>query len=198
MKRKKKSESSTYLAIAVVAVLLILLIPLALSPRNSKDAKAARISGALDKHAEAVLKDDVDSQSAISSNNGNGSLIAGNVPGQPANLQSILKNGRTSYVYFHSDGCDSCMQMQSCVRIAASKRKDLDFIKIDIDRPSGEREQEIDFHSPVAEQFGIDVVPSFKLYDGKRLIAAGKEAKAMFKTIYNEVHQAMSSREIKH
>lgn len=105
-------------------------------------------------------------------------------PGAQVNADDFMVAGKENIFYFHSDKCDPCTQMTPFLERLAEKRKDISIKVIDIDRPDAE---EIDFESPVAEQYDIHVVPQFRIYDSRQMLSAtGDDAKQKIKHMMQE------------
>lgn len=105
-------------------------------------------------------------------------------PGERLELSSIAVKGKTTLCEFYSDNCPPCKQMEPVLEFLASRRPDLAIRRVNIDRPG---QQQIDFHSPLAEQWRVESVPSFCVYDDQaKLVAQGDEAKDQVKTWYSQ------------
>jgi hypothetical protein len=100
-------------------------------------------------------------------------------PGEAINVDTAITLTRTTVLYFHSDKCPYCRQMDPPVEQLSRRRPDLGFHTVYIDRPGS---GDIDFESPAALQFDIHSVPQFRIYDARGAVAAsGPQAKAQVK-----------------
>jgi len=84
-------------------------------------------------------------------------------PGQPLDVKSVLRPGRTNIVDFYSKYCPPCMRISPLLEELGKKRADLNVVKVDINRPGITG---IDWKSPLAGQYGLQSIPHFKIYDG--------------------------------
>ncbi|MGE0487826.1 MAG: thioredoxin family protein [Vulcanimicrobiota bacterium] len=97
--------------------------------------------------------------------------------GEVINLKPHLVGGKTNIIDFYSDYCPPCRAVAPYLEKLAAKDPDVVVGKVDINRPG---HRGIDWKSPVAEQFGLQSVPHFKVYDGTgKLVAEGDEARQM-------------------
>lgn len=95
-------------------------------------------------------------------------------PGQELNLKTQLRPGRTNIVDFFSKYCPPCMRISPLLEDLGRKRRDLQIVKLDINRPGIVG---IDWQSPLARQFSLASIPHFKIYDGKgNLVKEGDPA----------------------
>lgn len=94
--------------------------------------------------------------------------------GERVNLEDYLTPGKTTLVDFYSEYCGPCRQIAPYIEKLVQKREDLMAVKVDINRPETKG---IDWKSPVAQQYGLQSIPHFKIYgpDGK-LVAEGDAA----------------------
>lgn len=86
--------------------------------------------------------------------------------GQPIKLADYLVPGKTVVFDFYSDYCGPCVQVAPMLEKLHQSRADVVVVKVDINRPGTKG---IDWKSPVAQQFGLQSIPHFKVYgpDGK-------------------------------
>ena len=98
--------------------------------------------------------------------------------GEPIKLTDYLVAGKTTVFDFHSDYCGPCVQMSPMLEKLHQGRDDIIVVKVDINRPGTKG---IDWRSPVAQQFGLNSIPHFKVYgpDGKLMAEdKGRDQKA--------------------
>lgn len=180
-KKKQKSKKQQEQSVAIAVGLLCFLIAGAsiMFMLKNKSHEAGKKDNSIEQ--QDTLSTSSSREPSGSSTNENGRLLRCNADGQSFNLSSTFQSGKQNIFYFHSKGCPACRQMEPLVRKLASARPDLAVFLVDIDRRDSE--EEIDFHSPVANQFNLDRVPYFKIYDGTShlVVAKGSEAKQMVK-----------------
>jgi len=98
---------------------------------------------------------------------------AGN-PGQTLEVKSLSVKGKTTVIDFYSPFCPPCVQLAPIMAQLAAKRPDLAIKKVNINRPGV---QGIDWRSPLAQQYQIQQVPYFMIFDPQgQLVAQGREA----------------------
>jgi thiol-disulfide isomerase/thioredoxin len=97
--------------------------------------------------------------------------------GQPINLSDYLVPGKTTIFDFHSEYCGPCREIAPKMEKLHETHGDVAVVDIDINRPDVKG---IDWTSPVAQQYGLQSIPHFKIYgpDGK-LKAEGDDAYQM-------------------
>ena len=97
--------------------------------------------------------------------------------GAEVTITDYLVPGKTVIFDFTSEYCPPCRMVSPKLDKLHATREDIVVVKVDINRPEHKR---IDWQSPVARQYALNSVPSFKVYgpDGK-LVAEGKEASEM-------------------
>lgn len=91
--------------------------------------------------------------------------------GEQINLAEHLVPGKTVIVAFYSEfspgcPCERCHRLGNPLEALAAARDDVAVVMVDINRPGVTR---IDWNSPVAMQFSLRSLPSFKVFgpDGK-------------------------------
>ncbi|TSA13336.1 MAG: thioredoxin [Deltaproteobacteria bacterium] len=95
-------------------------------------------------------------------------------PGQTLEVRSLLAQGKTTLIDFYSPFCPPCVQLAPIMARLAAKRPDLAIKKVNINRPEV---KEIDWRSPLAQQYQIRQVPYFMVFSPKgQLVAQGREA----------------------
>lgn len=95
-------------------------------------------------------------------------------PGVPFDLAPHLVAGQITLVDFYSEFCPPCVRIAPALEKLAAARPDLVVRKLDINRPGV---QGIDWGSPLAQQYGLNSIPHFKIYDAQgKLIAEGEAA----------------------
>lgn len=170
-KKKRKTKTSCSEIIAIVSVIVVcticLIVLFAASSKKSKSSKTMEASS-----GSAYKK---------------GTLIDANGPGEPVNLESLLPENGTSILYFHSNYCPHCLTFLRLLNMLAVRKPELLIFKIELDRPGA---KDIDFHSPVGEEFDVHSVPRFIVYEGKKERARDAEAKQMVKNWMIETNVA--------
>lgn len=94
--------------------------------------------------------------------------------GQPVKLADYAVAGKTTIFDFMSPYCPPCRALEPALHKLTQDRKDVVVIEVDINRPgvSG-----IDWSSPLARQYSIELTPQFKVYGpDKKLKSEGDEA----------------------
>ena len=95
-------------------------------------------------------------------------------PGAEFAIESHLQRGKINIVDFYSDHCPPCRQISPLLKKLEKKRTDLVVLKVDIDRKGA---GSIDWLSPLARQYDLQSVPSFRIYDPEgNLTKQGQEA----------------------
>jgi thiol-disulfide isomerase/thioredoxin len=86
--------------------------------------------------------------------------------GQAVNLADYLVPGKTTIFDFTSKYCGPCQAYNEPLLALHQQRADVAVVKVDINRPDVKG---IDWKSPVAQEFGMNSIPHFKIYgpDGK-------------------------------
>jgi thiol-disulfide isomerase/thioredoxin len=105
-----------------------------------------------------------------------GSVVAANAghDGETLEAKSLPVKGKTTLIDFYSPFCPPCMRLAPVMEKLATKRRDLAIKKVNINRPGI---QGIDWHSPLAQQYGIRMVPYFMIFSPTgKLVAEGKGA----------------------
>ncbi len=94
--------------------------------------------------------------------------------GEEIELTDYLVPGQNVIFDFYSKYCGPCMQIAPAIEEIATGRDDVVLVKVDINRPGVEA---IDWESPVAQQFGLQGIPHFKIYGPEgQLKAEGRDA----------------------
>jgi thiol-disulfide isomerase/thioredoxin len=97
--------------------------------------------------------------------------------GEKVDILEHLVEGKTVIFDFTSHFCPPCEAIAPYLHKLHAKRDDIVVVEVDINR---EGVRGIDWQSPVAQQYGMNSIPHFKVYgpDGK-LVAEGTEARAL-------------------
>jgi thiol-disulfide isomerase/thioredoxin len=91
-------------------------------------------------------------------------------------LQTLPVKGKITLVDCYSPYCPPCLRLAPLMEELAQKRRDLEIIKLNINRP--EVLGRIDWQSPLAKQLGLRSIPHFLIFDPQgRLTAQGFEAR---------------------
>jgi thiol-disulfide isomerase/thioredoxin len=95
-------------------------------------------------------------------------------PGAEFNVESYLQKGKTNIVDFYSEYCPPCRKISPLLKKLDQQRQDLVVLPIDINRKGVKG---IDFLSPLAQQYKLNSVPHFQIYDvDGKLGKEGQEA----------------------
>lgn len=90
-----------------------------------------------------------------------------NLPGSRVDLKPRLVAGKTNVIHFYADWCPACQKWKPTLDAINARFPDMTVLFVNIDG----------FDSPVAKQYGITSVPTFRIVDGRgRLVAHGKKA----------------------
>ena len=101
-------------------------------------------------------------------------------PGQPIDVKPYAVPGKTTVFDFNSPYCGPCRRMAAELEKIVKRRHDIVVRSILIDRPGSKG---IDFGSPIAEQYKLQGIPYFIIYDGKgKQVADGDKAYEMILT----------------
>jgi len=95
--------------------------------------------------------------------------------GEEVNIKEHLTTGKTTLVDFYSEYCPGCMMLAPELDKLVTKRSDIAVVKVDVNRP--DVQGQIDWDSPVVQQYAIDSLPHLVIFDpeGKQ-IASGEQA----------------------
>ena len=105
-------------------------------------------------------------------------------PGQTLDVKSLLVQGKTTLIDFHSPFCPPCVQLAPIMAKLAAKRPDLAIKKVNINRP---QVNGIDWQSPLAQQYQIRQVPYFMIFSPQgQLVAQGRDASETVQRWLNE------------
>lgn len=108
----------------------------------------------------------------------------GGAPGENADLAAFVVRGKTTLYEFYSPRCEHSQKMAPVMEYLAAHRGDLAIRLVDIDRPEA---TEVDFDSPIAEQYEVSATPSFRIYDAEgALVASGSAAKDLVRQWYQD------------
>jgi len=95
--------------------------------------------------------------------------------GQPVNLTDFIVTGKITLFEFTSEYCPPCRAFAEVLLQLHQQSADLAVVKVDINRPEVHK---IDWQSPVAQQYGLQSIPFFKIVGPNgQLIAEGKPAR---------------------
>ncbi len=104
-------------------------------------------------------------------------------PGERFDLEAALPKTGTVLVEYYSLNCPPCLQMAPLLERLAQTKPELAIRKVNIDRKGAAG---IDFQSPVAQQYGIDSVPRFAVYENGAKKMEGPAAKDQVRTWMRE------------
>lgn len=97
--------------------------------------------------------------------------------GQEVNIQDYVVAGKTTIFDFTSEYCPPCRAIAPHLRKLHAGRADIVVVEVDINRPGVHG---IDWGSPVAQQYGMNSIPAFKVYGPNgQLQAEGNEARSL-------------------
>ena len=97
--------------------------------------------------------------------------------GERVEIKDHLVPGKITVFDFTSNYCPPCRQIAPMLDELHARRDDLAVVKVDINRP---QTKGIDWRSPVAEQYSLESVPHFKVFDAQgKLMAEGDAAAEM-------------------
>lgn len=95
-------------------------------------------------------------------------------PGHTLDLQSLAVTGKTTLIDIYSPFCPPCLALAPLIEKLAANRPDLAIKRVNINR---QEVQEIDWRSPLAQQYKIRQVPYFMIFDPQgQLVAEGQGA----------------------
>ncbi|MEO6873233.1 MAG: thioredoxin family protein [Opitutaceae bacterium] len=105
--------------------------------------------------------------------------------GQQVDIKAYLSTGRTTIFDFTSEYCPPCRAIAPYLHKLHATRPDIAVVEVDINRPGV---QGIDWASPVAQQYGLQSIPHFKVFgpDG-RLQAEGQEASVLVRQMLQKL-----------
>jgi thiol-disulfide isomerase/thioredoxin len=105
-----------------------------------------------------------------------------NEPGRRVDLQPRLVGGKTNVIHFYADWCPACQKWKPTLDAVNARFPDMTVLFVNID----------DFDSPVAKQYGITAVPTFRIVDRRgRQVANGKKAEHWLR---QEINRRIRSR----
>lgn len=97
--------------------------------------------------------------------------------GQEVSLADFVVTGKTTIFDFTSEYCGPCRGYSEPLFLLHQQRPDIAVVKVDINRPEMHK---IDWSSPVAQQYRMQSIPHFKIYDpAGKLIAEGNAARKL-------------------
>ena len=82
--------------------------------------------------------------------------------GEPLEVASLAAPGQTTLIEFYSPYCPPCLQLAPLLEQLAQKKAGLAIKKVNINRPEVKG---IDWHSPLAKQYGLRSVPYFLIFN---------------------------------
>jgi thiol-disulfide isomerase/thioredoxin len=95
-------------------------------------------------------------------------------PGAEFDVESYLQKGKINIVDFYSDYCPPCRKISPLLKKLDQQRQDLVVLAVDINRKGVKG---IDWLSPLAQQYKLNSVPHFQIYDAAgNLTKEGQEA----------------------
>jgi thiol-disulfide isomerase/thioredoxin len=98
--------------------------------------------------------------------------------GEEVTLSDYFVPGKTMVFDFYSEFCGPCRQLAPYLAKLHAARSDIAVVKIDINRP--DHNSGIDWTSPVARQFGLQLIPHLMIVgpDGKTIADDGETSDA--------------------
>jgi thiol-disulfide isomerase/thioredoxin len=141
--------------------------------------------GASQSGAEAVAAESPQAQEAPAGDNT--AMAAGEVAeasqgdepivlsqGEEIDVTDYLDKGKITIFDFYSEYCPPCKRIAPYLLKLHQERDDITVVKVDINRPGV---RGIDWRSPVAQQYHLQSIPHFQIYDAQgRLLAEGQQA----------------------
>ena len=95
--------------------------------------------------------------------------------GQRINIQDYAVQGKTTIFDFTSEFCPPCKAIAPALHKLHADRSDIVVVEVDLNR-SGVKG--IDWQSPLAQQYGMDSIPAFKVFGPNgQLKAEGNSAR---------------------
>ena len=95
-------------------------------------------------------------------------------PGAEFDVESYLQKGKTNIIDFYSDYCPPCRKISPLLKKLDKQRQDLVVLAVDINRKGVKG---IDWLSPLAQQYKLNSVPHFLIYDADgKLTQEGQDA----------------------
>lgn len=83
-------------------------------------------------------------------------------PGMSYDLSSAPVKGKTTIIDFYSEFCGPCVRLAPLLEQLDQKRSDIVVYKLNINRAGVKG---IDWRSPLAQQYKLNSVPAFYIYD---------------------------------
>jgi thiol-disulfide isomerase/thioredoxin len=94
--------------------------------------------------------------------------------GETLDLKALVVEGKTTLIDFYSPFCPPCVQLAPILDQLAAKRPDLSIRKVNVNRPGVNN---IDWRSPLAQQYEIRRLPYFMIFSPQgKLLAQGDAA----------------------
>lgn len=114
-------------------------------------------------------------------------------PGERLDVAALAVPGKTTLIEFTSGHCPACLEMASVMDFLSRYQEGLAIRQVEIDRPQASG---IDFESPLAQQWELDAVPAFLVYDEKgQLSHRGSEAKDLVREWYGQAQMARNAQD---
>jgi len=97
--------------------------------------------------------------------------------GQTIVLKDYLVPDKTTIFDFYSEYCPPCRALSPLLEQLHKERADIAVVKVDINRPSVVG---IDWDSPVAREFGLDLIPHLEVYSPSGVLQSqGDDARTL-------------------
>lgn len=101
-----------------------------------------------------------------------------NKPGEAVDIRKKLVPGKTNIVMFSAPWCPACVKAEPQIEQLMKEKPDHVTLKVDID----------DGESAVARQYGVTMIPCYKIFDEKgALVSEGEEARTRVKSMLSQL-----------
>ncbi|MBN9419424.1 MAG: DUF953 domain-containing protein [Candidatus Eremiobacteraeota bacterium] len=101
-----------------------------------------------------------------------------NKPGEAVDIRKKLVPGKTNIVMFSAPWCPACVKAEPLIEQLMKDKPDHVTLKVDIQ----------DGKSAVAKQYGVVMIPCYKIFDEKgALVSEGEEARTRVKSMLGQI-----------
>ena len=120
---------------------------------------------------------------------GGDKLTAANAknPGSEIDVSDLPAKGKITIVDFYSEYCPPCRQMAPLLKTLHEGDNKYHVVTLDVNRP---KKRGIDWGSPLAQQYRIQGLPFFMVYDeeGKLMAKSERAFEIVLKALREEAH----------